>query len=228
MTNRLLPVNASMKSATSRAPRMPRRESAGELQPGDPALGALLERVHVGGGEVEPHHLVEERHGPRVRRQPQVGGPDLGELATTAQPGQGEGRVGAGRQHQVQLGGKVVEEEGHRLVHLGRARWRGSRRAPGPTASPAPRSAARVTSLTSTVKASEIAGPWGSSSDRVDVEADTSEAQPSGASGSGPGRRRPRRATARRPGCSGDVRRGGRASRRAPWSCRIPPALTPG
>ena len=28
----------------------------GELEAGDPALGALLERVHVGGGEVQPHH----------------------------------------------------------------------------------------------------------------------------------------------------------------------------
>ena len=90
----------------------------GELKAGDPALGALLERVHVGGGEVQPHDPVEEL--PRLGRgEAEVGGAHLGELPATAQPGQRQRRIGAGRDHQVQVIGKVVEEEGHRLVHLG-------------------------------------------------------------------------------------------------------------
>ena len=90
----------------------------GELEAGDPALGALVERVHVGGGEVQPHHPVEEL--PRLGRgEAEVGGAHLGELPAAAQPGQGQRWVGAGRDHQVQVIGKVVEEEGHRLVHLG-------------------------------------------------------------------------------------------------------------
>ena len=48
MTNRLLPVNASMKPATSPRSGDAAQGERGELQAGDPALGALLERVHVG------------------------------------------------------------------------------------------------------------------------------------------------------------------------------------
>ena len=32
----------------------------GELQAGDPTLCAVLQRVHVGLGELESHHLIEE------------------------------------------------------------------------------------------------------------------------------------------------------------------------
>ena len=64
MTNRLLPVNASMKPATSSWLRDTAQGERGELQPGDPALGALLQRVHIGGRELQPHHLVEESRPP--------------------------------------------------------------------------------------------------------------------------------------------------------------------
>ena len=53
--------------------------------------------------------------------EPEVGGAQLGELATAAEPGQRQRRVGAGGDHQVQLARKVVEQERHRLVHRGRA-----------------------------------------------------------------------------------------------------------
>ena len=52
MTNRLLPVNASMKSSTSGRVGIARKRQGGELQARDPALGALLEGVDVGGVEV--------------------------------------------------------------------------------------------------------------------------------------------------------------------------------
>ena len=121
MTNRLLPVNASMKSATSGLVGIAAQRERGELEAGDPAFGALLERVHVGGVEVQAHRLVEEL--PRlIRGEAEVGAADLDELPAAAQPRQRQRRVGAGRDHQVQLVGQVVEQEGHRLVHLGRRR----------------------------------------------------------------------------------------------------------
>ena len=55
--------------------------------------------------QVEAHHLVEV-FGRLVRRESQVGGADLDELALRAQSRQGQRRVGAGGDHQVQLGGR--------------------------------------------------------------------------------------------------------------------------
>ena len=119
MTNRLLPVKASMKPATSPLTGKAPQGERGELEPGDPALGALIERVHVVGREVQPHHSVEEL--PRLRRrEAQVGGAHLRELSATAEPGQRQGWVGAGGDDEAQVIGKMVEQEGHRLVHLGR------------------------------------------------------------------------------------------------------------
>ena len=92
----------------------------GELQAGDPALRAVLQRVHVGCGELQPHHLVEEL--PRLGwGEAQVGGAQLSELSATAQPGQRQRRIGPGRHDQMQLIREMVEQEGHRLVDLGRS-----------------------------------------------------------------------------------------------------------
>ena len=113
MTNRLLPVNASMKSATSGRVGIAAQRQRGELKAGDPALGALLEGVHVGGVEVQAHRLVEELLR-LVRGEAQVGAAHLDELPAAAQPRQRQRRVGAGGHHQVQLVGSVVEEERHR------------------------------------------------------------------------------------------------------------------
>ena len=119
MTNRLLPVNASMKSATSSRSAMPRRESAASCRPAIQPSVRSSSAVHVGGGELQPHHPVEEL--PRLGRgEAEVGGAQLGELPATAQPGQRQRRIGAGRHDQMQLIRKVVEQEGHRLVDLGR------------------------------------------------------------------------------------------------------------
>ncbi len=89
-----------------------------ELEGRDPALGARLQRREVGGREVEAVQPVQ------VRRhlgagEPQVGRPDLHEVAAGAHPGQGEGRVGAGADHQPELGRQVVDEEGHPVGDLG-------------------------------------------------------------------------------------------------------------
>ena len=65
-----------------------------QLERGDPALGAPLQRGDVARGQVQPHHLVEVRGG-LVGREAQVGGTDLDELAPRAQASQRQRRVGA-------------------------------------------------------------------------------------------------------------------------------------
>ena len=93
MTNRWLPVNASMKSGDLGPRRDGAQRQRGELESGDPALGALLEGVDVGGVEVQPHRLVEELLR-LVPGEAEVGAAHLGELPATAQPRQ---RAAAGR-----------------------------------------------------------------------------------------------------------------------------------
>ena len=65
----------------------------------------------------EAHHLVEVRRS-LVRREPQVSGPDLDQLAARPQPGQRQRRVSATGDHQVQPRRQVVEQERHRVVDL--------------------------------------------------------------------------------------------------------------
>ena len=56
----------------------------------------------------------------RLRRgEAKIGGAQLVELPTTAQPGQRQARIGAGRHDQMQLIRKVLEQEGHRFVDRG-------------------------------------------------------------------------------------------------------------
>ena len=73
-----------------------------QLQPGDPALGALLQRLHVLGGKIERHHICEEGAG-FFRREAQVSGAQLGHLASGTQPRKRKGGVGAAGDHQVHL-----------------------------------------------------------------------------------------------------------------------------
>ena len=74
----------------------------GELEAGDPALRTVLQRFHVGGGELQPHDPVEEL--PRLSwGEAEFGGAQLTELRATAQPGQRQRRIGAGRYDQVQM-----------------------------------------------------------------------------------------------------------------------------
>ena len=100
-----------------------------QLECGDPAFGARLQRGDVPRRQGQPHHLVEVGGG-LVRREAQVGGADLDELAARPQAGQRQRRVGAGGDHQVHLRGQVVEQERHPVVDVGRVDRRGSRRAP--------------------------------------------------------------------------------------------------
>ena len=92
----------------------------GELEGGDPALGATLERGDVAAPvSSQAHRLVEVGRG-LLGGEAQVGGADLDQLAARPQPRQRQGRVGPAGDHQVQLRREVVEQEGHRVVDLAR------------------------------------------------------------------------------------------------------------
>ena len=95
------------------------QREGGELKAGDPPFGALLQRVRVGGGELQPHHLVEELSS-LVGGEAQIGGAQLDELSASPEPGHLQRWIGPGRDHQVHLIGDMVEEEGHCFVHVGR------------------------------------------------------------------------------------------------------------
>ena len=89
------------------------RES-GQLQPGGPSLGAVLEGGDVRRIEVEAHDVIEEC----VRLlggEAQVRGAQLKELAAAAQPGQGQRRVRARGDGDGDLRREVVEQERHGL-----------------------------------------------------------------------------------------------------------------
>ena len=87
----------------------PQREGS-QLQAGDPPLGADFQGGHVGGGQGQAHGLVEKGGGLGGRKS-QIGAPQLDELPPTAQPGQGQGRVGAAGHSQHQGRRQVVEQE---------------------------------------------------------------------------------------------------------------------
>ena len=79
----------------------------GQLQRGHPALGPALQRGHVGRGEPESHRVEVRRR--LLLGEPKVGRAHLGQLAARAQPRQRQRRVGAGRDHEPQLGRQVVD-----------------------------------------------------------------------------------------------------------------------
>ncbi len=90
---------------------VPQRER-GQLQGGDPSLGAAAEGGDVGGVEVEAGGRGEERGGLGVR-EAEVGGTDLGEIAAGPQPGEGQRRVGPGADDQPHLRRQPLEQERH-------------------------------------------------------------------------------------------------------------------
>ena len=69
------------------------------------------------GGEIQAGRLVEVRGG-LVGGEAQVGGPDLDQFAAHPPPGQRQIGVGAGADHDVHVGRKVLQQEGHALADL--------------------------------------------------------------------------------------------------------------
>ena len=93
-----------------------------QLERGDPALGAPLQRGDVLGRQRQPHHVVEVGRG-LVGGEAQVGGADLDQLAAGPQPGQRQRRVGAAGDHQVQsAAGRWSSRNAIAVVDLGARR----------------------------------------------------------------------------------------------------------
>lgn len=65
--------------------------------------------------EVQAHHPIEESGG-FIGRKAQVRLAQFGQLTTRAQASQGQGRVGAGSNHQMQLRRQMVEQKGESVV----------------------------------------------------------------------------------------------------------------
>ena len=86
-----------------------------QVQPGDPALGARFQGGDFILREVQAHRIVE-KFGGFGGRKAQVGGAQLGESALGAQAGQGQRRILAGGDDQVQPGRQVLQQEGESLV----------------------------------------------------------------------------------------------------------------
>ena len=95
----------------------PQREG-GHVQAGRPPLGPVDEPGHVDGIEFQPVVLVEQV-GRLGDREPEVGDGDLAQVPSGPMPGDVEGRLDPGGDHQLEPGRRMVQQEGHRLVHLG-------------------------------------------------------------------------------------------------------------
>ena len=87
------------------------------LQRGNPAFRPRFEGGDVRWLQGESHHAVQVGRG-FIRRESQVGGPDLDELAVRSQAGKRKLRVGSGGHNEVHLAGEVLEQEGHACVHF--------------------------------------------------------------------------------------------------------------
>ena len=87
-----------------------------QLEPRDPALGALVEGGDVLGGEAEAHHLVEEGVG-LGRAEPQVRGPQLDQLAPGPQPRQGQRGVRTRCHGHGHLRREQAQQVLHRAMH---------------------------------------------------------------------------------------------------------------
>ena len=88
------------------------QRDGGELQGGDPALGAVLEGRDLLG--CEPHPVASSRYaGGLVGAEPQVDGADLDQLAAHPPPRQRQVGVGPRAEHDVHVRREVVDQEGH-------------------------------------------------------------------------------------------------------------------
>ena len=90
----------------------------GQLERGDPALGAGPERGDVGRVQVEPGGR-REVGGRLLLGEPEVGRTHLGQLSAGTQPGQGQRRVGAGADDQAHLRRQPLQQQRHAGLHVG-------------------------------------------------------------------------------------------------------------
>ena len=96
------------------------QRQADQLQSRGPSLRALPQNADLLGRQAQPQRPVEQR-----RRlpgaQPQVRRPNLQQLSARPQPRQRQRRITAPGQRHLHRPGKVVDEERHRLMHIGAA-----------------------------------------------------------------------------------------------------------
>ena len=110
------PAKPAMKPAASSRPCIESAASwSAAIQPSVRPSSAATSRCRQG----QSHHLVEVRRG-LVGREAQIGGADLDQLAARSQPSQRQRRVGAAGDHQVELWGEVLQQEGDAVVHVAR------------------------------------------------------------------------------------------------------------
>src|SRR5579859_6682068 len=72
----------------------PLHRERGQLECGDPAFGPRFQNGELACRQVQGHGVIQVSRS-LVRREPQIGGADLDELAASAQPSQREWWVGA-------------------------------------------------------------------------------------------------------------------------------------
>ena len=90
----------------------------GELERSDPTLGPGLQHVDVGGREREVHG-VGQVGGGFVGGEAEICSSDLEQVAVGPERSEWERRVGAGGDHEADLGWQVLEQERDRIVDLG-------------------------------------------------------------------------------------------------------------
>ena len=104
-----------MKSARVRPVAQPQ---SGQLQPRGPSLGPRQQPEHVLLGQQRAEPAAEELHR-LAGAEPQVLGPQLGQVPAHPQAAERQRRVGPGDEHQVQLRRRAIQQRGDRRVHLG-------------------------------------------------------------------------------------------------------------
>ena len=103
-----------MKSERVRPVAQPQ---GGQLQPCGPSFGPRQQPEHVLLGQQRAKPAAEELHR-LTGAEPQVFGPQLGQVPAHPQAAERQRRVGPGDEHQVQLRRGAVQQRGDRRVHL--------------------------------------------------------------------------------------------------------------
>jgi len=109
------PVIAGERSDERPAVAAVAQRERGELKPRGPALGPLLQHLDVGGFEIECERAVEQPVGLSVV-EAQIAGAKLRELAGRAKAPERQRRLGAGRDHELELARHVTGQERDRGV----------------------------------------------------------------------------------------------------------------
>src|SRR5215469_246031 len=87
-----------------------------QLQPGNPALGALLQCQYLCIREREAHRLAEKGAG-IFSRKAQIGGADLKQLSSNTPAREGQVRVNTAGDEEVNVCRKVLQPEGEGFMN---------------------------------------------------------------------------------------------------------------